>query len=142
MYTPFSIKYLYINIQFVEHIIHISGKYMDLHNLHTYVTLHETLTISSLVCGSIWLANSGKWPFIPVQIADNQYNMRMVYSFAQKSQQVFALFKNIFLRNRSLSKGPFILHHNCVALPHCTLLHTNCDVTALRCRMKVKLILT
>ena len=34
-------------------------------------------------------------------------------------------------------KGPFILGRNCVALPHCTLLHRNCDVTALRCRMKV-----
>ena len=29
-----------------------------------------------------------------------------------------------------------------VALPHCTILHRNCDVTALRCRMKVKFILT
>ena len=38
--------------------------------------------------------------------------------------------------------GPFILLHNCVLLPHCTLLHRNCDVTALPCRMKVKLILT
>ena len=64
MYTPFCIKYLYyINIKFVEHIIHISGIYMDLHNLHTCVTLHETLTISSLVFGSIWSANSGKWPY-------------------------------------------------------------------------------
>ena len=41
-------------------------------------------------------------------------------------------------------KGPFILRHNCVSLSHCTciLLHRNCDVTALRCRMKVKFILT
>ena len=30
----------------------------------------------------------------------------------------------------------------CVALPHCTRLHRNYDVTALRCRMKVKFILT
>ena len=40
------------------------------------------------------------------------------------------------------SKDPFILHCNCVALPHCILLRRNCDVTALRCRMKVKFILT
>ena len=39
-------------------------------------------------------------------------------------------------------KGPSILCRNCVALPHCTLLHRNCDDTALRCRMKVKFILT
>ena len=32
-------------------------------NLHTYFTLHETLTISGLVFGSIWSANSGKWPY-------------------------------------------------------------------------------
>ena len=30
---------------------------------------------------------------------------------------------------------------NCVALPHCTLLQRICNVTALRCRMKVKFIL-
>ena len=36
----------------------------------------------------------------------------------------------------------FILCRNCVVLPHCTVLHRNCDVTALRCRVKVKLILT
>ena len=30
----------------------------------------------------------------------------------------------------------------CVALPHCTFLHRNCDVTVLGCRMKVKFILT
>ena len=53
MYTPFCIKYLYyINIKFVGHIIHISGTYMDLHDIHTYATLHETLTISSLVFGT------------------------------------------------------------------------------------------
>ena len=40
------------------------------------------------------------------------------------------------------TEGPFILRLNCVALPHCTLLHRNCDVTALRCLMKVKFILT
>ena len=34
------------------------------------------------------------------------------------------------------------LRRNCVALPHCTLLHRNCDVIALQCRMKVKLIFT
>ena len=39
-------------------------------------------------------------------------------------------------------KGPFILRCNCVALPQCTLLHRNCDVTALWCRMKVNFILT
>ena len=40
--------------------------------------------------------------------------------------------------------GPFILCRNCVVLPHCTLLHRNCDVTALilLCCMKVKFILT
>ena len=30
----------------------------------------------------------------------------------------------------------------CVAARHCTLLHRNCDVVALRCRIKVKFILT
>ena len=35
--------------------------------------------------------------------------------------------------------GPFTLHRNCVGLPHCTFLHRNCDVFALRCRMKVKI---
>ena len=35
------------------------------------------------------------------------------------------------------TKGPFILHRNCVELSHCILLHRNCDVTALQCRMKV-----
>ena len=39
-------------------------------------------------------------------------------------------------------KGPFILHSNSVELQHCTLLHGNCNVTALPCRMKVKFILT
>ena len=29
-----------------------------------------------------------------------------------------------------------------IALPHCILLHRNCDFTALQCRMKVKFILT
>ena len=42
----------------------------------------------------------------------------------------------------SLSKGPFILHCNCDALSHCTLLHINCDVTGLQCCKKVKFILT
>ena len=40
------------------------------------------------------------------------------------------------------NKCPVILYRNCVALPHSTLLHRNCDVTALWCRMKVKFILT
>ena len=31
---------------------------------------------------------------------------------------------------------------NCVVLPYCTLLHRNCNVTALHCHMKVKFILT
>ena len=35
------------------------------------------------------------------------------------------------------TKGPFILHCNCIVL-----LHRNCDVTALLCRIKVKFILT
>ena len=39
-------------------------------------------------------------------------------------------------------KGSFILCCKWVALPHCTLLHRNCHVTALRCQRKVKLILT
>ena len=42
----------------------------------------------------------------------------------------------------SHNKGPFILRPNWVALPHCTLLDRNCDITALRCRMKVNFILT
>ena len=41
-----------------------------------------------------------------------------------------------------LQNPQFILHHNYVALPHCTLLHRSCDVTALRCCIKVKFILT
>ena len=40
------------------------------------------------------------------------------------------------------SKGPFILRRNCVALLHCTLLHRNCDATAVRRPMKVTFILT
>ena len=45
---------------------------------------------------------------------------------------------------RSVTWGPLILHHNCVALPHCNLLHRSCDVTStvLQFRMKVKFILT
>ena len=41
-----------------------------------------------------------------------------------------------------ITKGPFILRRNCTVLPHCTALHRNCNVTALRCRIKVKFILT
>ena len=41
------------------------------------------------------------------------------------------------------AQGPFILCRNRGALPHCdcTLLHKNCNVTALRCCKKVKFIL-
>ena len=42
----------------------------------------------------------------------------------------------------SRGKGLFILRRSCVKLPHCTVLHKNCDDTELRCRMKVKFILT
>ena len=44
--------------------------------------------------------------------------------------------------SRHITKGPFILRCNCTVLPHCTALHRNCNVTALRCRIKVKFILT
>ena len=40
------------------------------------------------------------------------------------------------------SKVPFILRRHCVALPCCTFLHRNCDVTVLRSRMKVEFIIT
>ena len=49
--------------------------------------------------------------------------------------QIETIFSGIFLN------GPFILCRNCVALPQCNVLHRNCDVTALWCHMKVKLIL-
>ena len=51
-------------------------------------------------------------------------------------------FFELALHVHVITKGPFILRCNCVALPHCNLLHRNCDVTALRCRMKIKFILT
>ena len=53
---------------------------------------------------------------------------------------LFDCYITYFLTGKS--KGPFILHRNCVALQHCTALHRNCDVTALWCHMKVKFILT
>ena len=34
-------------------------------------------------------------------------------------------------------QSAFIQCRNCVALPLCTILHRNCNVTALRCRTKV-----
>ena len=34
-------------------------------------------------------------------------------------------------------QGQFILRRNCLALPHCTILHRNCDYIALQCSMKV-----
>ena len=45
--------------------------------------------------------------------------------------------KQCMIRICHLSKGPFILRSNCVALQHCTLLHRNCNVAALWCGMKV-----
>ena len=40
------------------------------------------------------------------------------------------------------TKGPFRLHGNCIALPHCSVLHRNCDVAALWCHLEVEFILT
>ena len=48
----------------------------------------------------------------------------------------------VILRHKHHSKSLFILHRNCVTLQHCTFLHRNCDVTVLRCLMKVTFILT
>ena len=54
---------------------------------------------------------------------------------------VFATFQLfVSLEPLAQSKGPFILHRNCVVLLHSTLLKKNCYVTALRWCMQVKFI--
>ena len=61
-------------------------------------------------------------------------------SFAHHHSQYKVVCQNC--QTFHFTKGPFILRCNCVALPHYTLLHRNCDVTPLQYRMKVKFILT
>ena len=82
---------------------------------------------------------NGRWP--PFSILDFWSSRLKPLSI---NWQFFFFFLSYLweLITAKVLKGPFILQHNRVVLMHCTLLHRNWDVTALRCRMEVKFIWT
>ena len=72
------------------------------------------------------------------------FQIELVFYFYTMLYSVLLHCCFIQLMSFSYNKGPFRLRRNCVALPHCTVPSCTeiCDITALRCLMKVKFIFT
>ena len=135
IFEPFLCKYYYFVFFSFEHFLRGQFFFWDRrsHGPVDFVgLLHALCVVSSVFTFTLRPQYICTWRIMVNFIAKNPYPQMEPHAGIHR-----------WCRFRDLrSIGPFILHRNCVALPHCTLLHRNCDVTALRCRMKVKFIST